>query len=63
MVHPVGDGLADTDGRRQQGEMGANIREDFVAGARGRPEIHVDLAEVNALGVLVELRPPGAPAQ
>jgi hypothetical protein len=62
VVHPVRDGLSYTDGCRQHRKACAYLTEYLIAGARGRLEIDIDLAEMNALRVLVEFRPSGAAA-
>src|SRR5260370_17427232 len=62
MIEAVGDRLADADRGRQDAEPSADVGEDLLTPARRGLEIDVDLAEMDALGVLVEFRPSGATA-
>ena len=63
MVDAVRDRLADGHRRRQHGQLGADIGVDVLLAAHGPRQVDIDLGVVDALGMLVELRPAGAPAE
>jgi hypothetical protein len=56
----MADRLADGDRNGQRGKALANIGVDFRFRTCRAREVHVDLAEMDALGVLIELSAAGA---
>jgi hypothetical protein len=63
VVHPVGDRLPDADRSWQHRKARAYLRKNLVAGLSRRLQIDVDLAEMNAFGVLVAARPVRRPTE
>jgi hypothetical protein len=61
VIEPVRDGLAHRDAHAGQvGERGPQVGEDRLGRALRAPQLDVDLAVVDALGVLVALGAAGA---
>src|SRR5262249_3889304 len=55
VIEPMADGLADSDRNGQRGKVLANIAINFRFRTRRAREVNVNLAEMHALGVLIEL--------
>ena len=62
VIEPVGDGLADGDARREHGQPLADVGEHLFAAALRCSQVDIELAVVDAFGMLVELGAPGAAA-
>src|SRR6266516_2658234 len=60
VIQPMADRLADGDRNGQRGKALANIDVDFRFRTCRAREVHIDLAEMNALGVLIEFGAAGA---
>src|SRR5262249_25699751 len=60
MVEPMRDRLPYVDGDRQHRQPRSDVCDDFLLAAVRALEVDVDLRRVDALSVLVELRPSGS---
>ena len=60
MIEPMADRLTDRDRNRQHRELLADVRIDFGLRSCRAREVHIDFAEIDALGMLVEFGAAGA---
>ena len=61
VIEPVGDRLADVGRQRQHGQALPHVGDDLVLRPAAGLHVDLDIGGVDALGMLVELGPPGAP--
>jgi hypothetical protein len=62
VIEAVGDGLPHRDAGREYRQPRTNVGEDAFAASLRLPQVDVELACVNAFGVLIQLGAAGAPS-
>jgi len=60
VIKPVADRLPDRDRNRQHRELLADVGIDFGLRSRRASEVHIDFAEIDSLGMLIEFGAAGA---